>query len=234
MHQNGKICISEVTFEEIATSQDGELSELVYRKCFFCEKYFINSIYQLLSKDGYYCNFCLRHRHYGKKSKHILPLSFCSIIGFFYYQNYLQKNINVFCRKVCYSEIFDFIEDHICAGLDNPVFYYDEYSLIWFIDFTRVGEDVGQLPIEEINNTIDNIVYSFNIGEMVPGVNLHLFCDKYSRIIKDFYHNRVKPSEIFSPTFQDCGLDAYYDDFFYDNCREFNFQKMLMKRQKKA
>lgn len=172
----------------IPPANDG-LSDSFYKKCYFCEKdchsQSINKNITERLSARFHCHFCLRKGYHVKNNRNILMLSFRSIIGHFYYTNYLTITAG---RKMYLSDIEDYIESHKKAGLFNPVFDYDPESFIWFVDFDKVGE--SKCTIEIILQTVVSILSCFNLTRMVPGVSTATLFRKYKDAIMTFYQTR--------------------------------------------
>lgn len=213
----------------IQQSPSGELSDKIFRKCEFCEKFceIFSSQSFLLQKlaepEHFYCSFCLRHNFHTKINKNILILSFRSIFGYFYYQNYLNPQEK---NKFWLSEIEDFILSHEDAGLINPLFSYDPETMLWFIDFSRVGDSKKKIPIEEILKTIISILVSFNLSHTIIGVNMSLFYQKYKDAIELFYNKRKRPEgkRLLIPTLSGCIIEPRI--FSFDKTKNFIFKNL--------
>jgi hypothetical protein len=143
---------------------------------------------KLSGPDRHYCEFCLRHGYNTRNSKHILPLSFRSIIGHFFYQPPSPH------RRLYVSEIQDFIDSHVQAGLLNPVFNYDPETCLWFVDFSRVGKSKKKLPLSSVLHTVIDILTCFNLSEMAPSSEAVLY-SKYKDAITNFYERRHRPPD---------------------------------------
>lgn len=226
-----KISISQVRFKHISSGQNGELCEKSLRKCNFCEKSCeigSNLVVEKLSAPGnFYCPFCLRHDLHTGKSKDILILSFRSIIGYFYFQNYIQVTSG---RKIWLSEIEDFIQSHVKAGETNPLFLYDPETMLWFVNFGKVGDSKRKVPIEEVLKTIVNILTCFNLSQTVPGLSLVSFYEKYKEAIDAFYRKRYRPEKrkMLIPTFKELGV---HESKMFNNekMRNFTYQDLKIK-----
>lgn len=188
----------------IPPNPNGELSDHVLRVCNFCNKnieLFGKEINEKLSgENDFYCTFCLRHGFGTRNNRNILPLSLCSIIGYFYYESYCQG------RKMWLSEIHDYIECHRETGLVNPVFSYDEDSYMWFVDFSKVGISKKRIPVEEVLKTLINIIACFNLQETIPALNHNAFYKKYEGAILNFHSKRFRPEnkKHLIPSFSGC------------------------------
>jgi hypothetical protein len=175
-----------------------ELAERIMRTCNFCTKLVetqkINE--KLSGSKAFYCTFCLRH-NYTINSKNILPFSFRSIIGYYYQEFYIEQ------RKMWLSEIEDYVQEHKCVGLLNPLFNYDDESMIWFVDFSRVGNTSKKIKLDEVLETITNILACFNMTAKLPDARLDKFYSKFKTALVTYYKQRHKP-DLLVPTLQDC------------------------------
>lgn len=190
-----KLSVAQVKLKSLPEPSSGELSENVFRKCHFCDKNCrsfsqLPFLYRLCGPGNFYCPFCLRHDLHTKNNKDFLILSFRSIIGSFYFQNYLTAQGG---KRLWISEIEDYIYAHQAAGLMNPVFLYDPETMLWFINFSKVGTSKKKIPIEEVHKTILNILVSFNLAQNFPGTSLSAFYSKYHEAIESFYRKRFRP-----------------------------------------
>lgn len=186
-----KVAISKIILNPLPKTPSGELCEKIYCKCNFCEKTCevfpdqFSPINKLSGEGNFYCAFCLRHNFHTKNSKNILILSFRGIIAQFYYQNYITQ------QMMYISQIEDFIESHQKAGLVNPCFSYDPETMLWFIDFSKIGNTKKKIPIEEIYKTVLSILVSFNLFEF--SANMSGMYKKYKDAIELFYTKRQRP-----------------------------------------
>lgn len=226
-----KISISEVKFKHISNPSSGELSEKSLRKCNFCEKVCEIGNNLLLTKlsgpGNFYCSFCLRNDFHTKKNKDILILSFRSVIGYFYFRNYMQISSG---KKLWLSEIEDFIASHVAVGVTNPLFLYDPETMLWFVNFSKVGDSKKKIPLEEIHKTILNILTCFNLSEMVCDISLASFYEKYKEAVEVFYRKRYRPDrrKMLIPTLRDTGASEskYLNG---DKLRNFTFSDLKIK-----
>ena len=221
--------ISEVNLLKIPDLISGELSDVFIRYCCFCGKKCESSeendkIREKMSgDDGFYCSFCIRNNYQNKGKKDDLILSFRAVFGFFYYINYLASGP---CR-LWLVEIRSFIDSHKETGLKNPLFVYDDETMLWFVDFSRIGATGKRQPLEEVYKTIVNIFACFNFYETVPNLNIQAFFKKYKDSIDDFYASRYRPENrhMLIPTFNKCGLNE--QKFPYEKLRNFIFRNFL-------
>jgi hypothetical protein len=230
-----KFCFASVKLTPLTPAPDGELCDRVFRKCFFCDKdCLVQSITRRYSDrlggpGRHFCPFCLRKGMHTKNRHNILVLSFRSIIGHFYYQNYLLTNAG---RKMFLADIDDYIESHIKVGMLNPVFDYDPETFLWFVDFARVGQSKRRLPVEEVNHTVMDILACFNLSENVPGLKLAEFFDKYKTAIQNFYERRYRPDDkrMLIPTLVGCLPGANTADKSHERTRSFTANEMCGKK----
>ena len=202
--------ISEVNLSKIPDLISGELSEVFIRHCGFCGKKCESTeenhkLREKMSGDeSFYCSFCIRNGYHNKGKKDILVLSFRAVIGFFYYNNYFLGQ----GKRMWVSDIRQFVESHKQVGLTNPLFNYDEETMLWFIDFSRIGESGRREPITEVYKTIINILACFNFYDNLPELNFRSFFQKYKSSIHEFYSKRYRPENkfILTPTFNKCGI----------------------------
>ena len=203
--------ISEVNLSKIPDLISGELSEVFIRYCCFCGKKCQsidenNKLREKMSGDeGFYCSFCIRNNYQNKGKKDVLILSFRSVFGFFYYNNYLMG----IPHKLWLVEIQKYIDSHKETGLQNPLFVYDDDTMLWFVDFSRIGTTGKRQPLDEVHKTIVNIFACFNFYETAPELNVKSFFKKYKDSIDDFYARRYRPEnrQMLIPTFNKCGLN---------------------------
>lgn len=164
---------------EIKITKTSENDFLTYKitKCDFCgetslvyNQYY--DIYQKISKNNSYCNFCLRNELYKKSQKDITIFTFKPII-IKYYKLYLRK-------VIFYSQVLDFLESHKNTGLLHPAFHYNEDSLNWFVNLTKINND------EDLKQHILNILCCFNINYL--SLNNNSIINK----IKNYKSNKQK------------------------------------------
>lgn len=92
-----------------------------------------------------------------------------------------------------FSEIEDCVESHVQAGLQNPLFVYDPETMLWFVDFSRVGNSKRKIPLDEILKTVINILACFNLHRIGPDVDMVGFFGNYKTAIETFYQKRYRP-----------------------------------------
>ena len=178
-----------------------------YNQCGFCQKLvpptlqFIKACNKL-SGDNFYCPFCLRHGFNCQKNENILRLTFRAVIGYYYQEMYKNPQH----RKLWGSQIKDYIQLHEKAGLNNPAFSYDPETYIWFLDFGKIGRNgVGK---KEIDKTILNILFCFDLQGNVPHIQEHKVFEKYQIPIRNFVANRqeISGKHLLAPTLAGCGF----------------------------
>jgi hypothetical protein len=235
MKYQNKFCVSSVKFKPLSPVGNGELSEKTFRKCAFCEKECLvqpvskNMSDRISGPDRFYCVSCLRRNHHTKNRRNVLILSFRAIIGHFYYTNY---SFSASGRRMYLSDINDYVESHVKVGLMNPVFDYDPDTLLWFVDFSRVGDSKRRVPLEEVLKTIVDILTCFNLTQTVPGVSLSSVFDKYREAIQNFYEKRYRPQgrRMLIPTLAGCNAG---DGKGQDRLRSFTPNEMFAKHENK-
>ena len=215
----------------------GQLAEKTYSICELCEKRvglyeMERSLCDKLTKDGhFYCTFCLRNHFDTRNNRDILIMSFRGILGYYYEYLYRDKG------ELSYSQIQDFVRYHKAAGLQNPIFYYDDESMLWFVDFARVGRGKKKMQMTDILKTTLSILSSFNLCQVVPDVNMHKMYDKYKEAIEKFAANRYRPDDrwLLIPTLHGCSSAGYppaSKKKFFDHevSRDFNAHRLIMRR----
>jgi len=185
--------------------------EFVVARCNFCQKEsgMKEDDYKNIVKLGhghFYCPFCLRNRFNHKKKGHVLLMDFRGIVGF--YLHYLYDE-----GVIWYAQILDYVRKHSVAGLRNPVFSYDHESMLWFVDFSRIGSDKHKVPIEIVHLTVKDIIDSFDVARNVKSCNPSKILEKYTEAIDEYYKTRKRPEgkRILSPTLKNCAYDANAD-----------------------
>jgi len=209
----------------------GELSDKIHYECHFCGKTCGLSLEnreiceRISGGDFFYCPFCVRHDYYTKSSQHILPLSFRSVMGYFYHALYSNK-----VRKMWLSEIKDYESEHVKIGLQSPIFNYDPDTCLWFIDFSKVGHGRKKVEVEEVLKTVMNILACFNLYEHLHG-NPNRFYEKYREAIVKFHENRYRPNDrrFLIPTLTTVGNADFPKGITMESTRDFLPNKMRTK-----
>lgn len=193
-----KISVCHVHLKPIPSPASGELSENIFRKCAFCEKnceVLPNQLHltgKLSGPGAFYCPFCLRHGLHTRGNRDVLVLSFRGILGHFYYQNYISTQNHIH-GKMWISEIEDYIEAHRQTGECNPLFLYDPDTMLWFVNFARVGNSKKKVPVTEVHKTIVNILATFNLYATAPGVSMAGLYASFRDAVENFYRKRYRP-----------------------------------------
>lgn len=216
---------------------NGELAEKTYSICDLCEKRVglysqERALCEKLTGDGsFYCGFCLRHRFNTRNNRDLLIMSFRGIIG--YYYDYLYKDKG----ELSLSQIKDFIQLHRRVGLQNPIFYYDDESMLWFVDFSRVGRGRKKLQLKDVLQTTIGILSCFNLAQVVPDPNLHKLFGKYREAIEKFCSHRYRPEGrwLLIPTLSGCATASYPTTskkkaFDFEASKEFSSNRLVMRR----
>lgn len=198
-------CETDITAVTEATMLPGNS----YQMCDFCNKLvspddLIETLERLSGPIHFFCEFCLRQSHNTRDKKNILLLSFRGLIAYLYYESYLSH------KNITFSEIEDLVSDHVVAGLKNPVFAYEHETMLWHVDFGRVGNTKKKLPIEHVKNTVISILTDLQLPVFVQGVQWSKLETKYVDAIDEFYHKRSRPQNrrLLVPTFKGCGPAA--------------------------
>lgn len=218
-----QLTVVPIKLVSVADAPNGELSDHIYRTCHFCSKqselfplnHRLNQ--RLTNSDEYYCQFCLRHNHHTRNSRHVLIMSFRSILGYYFYNHYKCF------KKMWLSEIKDYEVVHAETGLQNPVFSYDPETMLWFVNFDKVGTSRKKIKVEEVLKTVMNILVCFNLPQEVPEMWPLRFFSKYKEAIMSFHTRRYRPEgrKMLIPTFVNCGVS----DPKLDDTRHFTFKK---------
>lgn len=197
------------------------IAESAFLNCNFCDK--ITKITNInknsckkLSGSKFYCPFCLRNNHNYKSSINILPISFRGIIGYYYYKFYKERP-----RKLYVSQIKNYIDDHFEIGIQNPSMSYDFENFMWYLNFNIIGKDKRKAPIEEINITIQKIIKTFNIKNIIDINAEQSMCSKFYKAINLFYQERKRPKnkKFLIPTFSNIVSNG--DKYIFENTRNF-------------
>ena len=177
---------------EVCKETDGDLADSFYQICVFCDK--MIKIGKMNAKScsnlshKFYCPFCLRNNFHYRSSKNVLILSFRAIVGHMYYKLYFDANPT----EMWISEIHHMIDRHIRIGLQNPTFSYDPFTMLWFVDFNKIG--VNRAPYSEVECTLENILGAFNLNNVLGcgNVNDNVLA-KFQSAMKTFYEKRQRP-----------------------------------------
>lgn len=203
----------------------GDLSEKIWYFCKFCEKKI--GLYptarrfaeKLSGKNQFYCPFCLRNGFNDhKKASDTLILSFRQIFGYYYYDKYTQT----VHRKKWVEQIRKYIEMHKQIGLQNPLFVYDEDTMLWFLNFAKISEkkQPRRLSLNDIvMKTITPMIKCLEIESHYPKLNMEEFFQKFSQAVVKFCETRTRPEgmRMLMPTFKNCGVDENKEYTFEDS-----------------
>jgi hypothetical protein len=222
-----------VTLKKVEPGKDGKLADRAYYECEFCWKtvgfHPVNrEVCETIAGGSFYCPFCLRHDLHTKKSKDVLVISFRAILGTFYYGFYLG-NVRV-NKQMWFSEIQDYIKVHVETGLQNPIFSYDPETMLWFVDFSKVGRGKKKVPLESVLKTVLSILSCFNLKYNFPHGDIQIMYEKYEEAIQRFYSHRYRPSDkkFLIPTLTTLMNET--KGFKLENTRNFSQKKMLIKQ----
>lgn len=184
-----------------------ELSDHIQYQCEFCEKRVTlapryRRICETLSGRKFYCGFCLSNNYHTRLNRDILPMSFRGIIG--YYYHFLYKDATN--RKMWYSQIRDYMDHHRFVGSLNPVFKYDEETMMWFVDFSKIGKGRKKIKLTDVLDTVNDIIEVFELNSHVPSVQDTKFYSKFEEAITKFYSKRYRPADkrLLVPTLSKC------------------------------
>lgn len=156
----------ELTIKSVSITPGSNIDGNYSLSCHFCSKqvtgndeYFKISS-RLSGKASFYCAFCLRNGFHQEKGKHVLKFSLRNI------QNYLAskvKNKEAKDRESALKEIVWMADCAEFISANNPAFHYDRETLMWFIDFSKVGRGKNKIPVSYVKKTIMQILAAHNI-----------------------------------------------------------------------
>jgi hypothetical protein len=203
MHRDNNFTARETDIQAVdATVLPGD----PYHICDFCGKLVApgdsTAVLEKLSGPGrFFCDFCLRQRHNTKQGRNVLALSFRGMVAYLYYEIYLSS------RSCTFSEIEDLISDHAAVGLENPVFSYDPETMLWYIDFSRVGFTKKKIHVNVVKSTVNEILNKLSLPYFVGTIQLPKLEAKFNDAIDEFYHKRSRPfgRRLLIPTLKGCG-----------------------------
>lgn len=216
--------IVKVKFSPI--SPNDELVEYVVCNCNFCNKQSSIKIenYKNILKLGhqrYYCSFCLRNNFTYKRKNNVLILDFKGIIGFYVNQLYPDD--------LWLTDIIDYIQKHYIVGSRNPTFFCDRETMLWFIDFSKIGNSKHKINVEQVINSVNNIIDSFELNKNLPSIDEKFLKEKYSKAINEFYSFRKRPEDkvILSPTLKGCTHHYKYNNVDWELTKDFHISFFL-------
>lgn len=184
----------DVKVTRILADMDDELSSDFFQTCCFCSKLFRVSIHNFksckrLSGCKTYCPFCLRNDHHLRSSRHILIMSYRAIIAYYYYRFYDSKN-----KRLWYSQIDNYITRHQMIGMQSPVFTYDPATMLWFVDFNKIGVN-RKSPIEEVQVVVKMMLDTLELETHCSGRAYDLTLQKLDKAVSLFYQQRKRPKD---------------------------------------
>lgn len=201
--------VSEVRIEKVLTSNSQELSEIFIQTCDFCEKKCQSQRYstilcQKIGTESFHCPFCIRNNFHFKSHRDVLVLSFRPIFAQLYYEKYATQFAT---EKMYLSDIEDYVMAHRDTGLLNPAFSYDSDTMLWFINFLKVGDKPKQVPLQEVYKTVLNIILCFNFWHNFKNIDPAKYFLKFKSAIDEFHQKRSRPKgkKMLIPTLSNCG-----------------------------
>lgn len=180
-----------------------------------------NPIHYHLSKEQHTCIFCTKHQ-FIKRKQHILVLSFRAIIAY-YYQFIYCKNFSNYHHLSLY-EIHKIIKNHYKTGIQNPLFYYEQENMLWFIDFSHITtKDAYNITLGHVKKIYNQMRVKTLVG---PQVYKEMW-EKYRKAIDEFYKTRNRPEDrkLLIPTFYD--VISKSNQIY--NTRNFRFSSLIPK-----
>lgn len=221
--------LQEVNVEKIEPQNNQELADNFYRNCDFCDKIVrVNPCNfdscQKLSGNNFFCPSCLRHNHHHRSSRNILPISYRAIIGYYYYSFYSSKP-----SKMYFSQIEIFIDKHQNFGLQNPVFTYDPFLFMWYINFNLVGVDSRKAPYAEVKETIMGMLDAFELKKHMGDHARTGMLNRFQKAVDLFYEKRKRPKDrkMLIPTL--VNLVPQDKNEFFETTRDFTKNLFVLK-----
>jgi hypothetical protein len=198
--------IQNVTIRKVDSQSETELSDNLYQICNFCDKLVIttqNNFISCLNMSGkkFYCPFCLRNNFNLKSSKNIMILSFRTIISYYYYKFYDCKE-----ELISFEDLEEMVERHAWHALQNPAISYDPFSMLWFLNFNKIGDSYKAAPIKEIIGTLRSGIKAFKLKNKLSLIAEENMWKKYSNAVYLFEEKRERPKgrKILLPTLAGC------------------------------
>lgn len=150
-------------------------------------------------------------------------MSFRGVIGYLYYKKYDEDG------TLFYNQISQMIDNHVMAGLQNPVFSYDPTTYLWFVDFNRVGRGKRKAPYEEVDRTFHHMLNAFSLEKIFYEKLKQEAGERFSKAIRQFYETRKRPRDkrMLIPTLQ--GLSVEKKVEYHDACRNFTKSDFILK-----
>ena len=80
--------------------------------------------------------------------------------------------------------------------------------MLWFVNFSRIGNSKRKVPVEEVLKTVVSMLASFNLSETTQGISMSALYLKYKDAIDGFYRKRFRPADrrMLIPTFANTGM----------------------------
>jgi len=221
---------NDIKLKPIEENLNGELADRIFYECNFCGKKVglyteQRKIYERLSGDQFYCNFCLQNNLHTKNNQHTLILTFRGIIGYYHQILYIGN------KKLYYSQLEDYIKSHEQTGLTHPLFRYDPSTYLWFVDFSRVGQGKKKIHVAEIKKHVVNILACFNLTSQIDYIKPSKLFLKYSDAIDGFHEKRYRPEnkKILAPTLVNCGGATDNKNIPHDDLKNFTAEDFWMR-----
>ena len=188
--------IPKIIVKRLPHDPNGYLSNKIVSRCYFCQKVCeintcsFDNLHKLSGYKEFFCDFCTRNGFNNKSNRNVIILTFKNVFNYLRSKNFLWE-----------SQIKDIVEKHKIIGMENPLFYYDDASLLWYINFAKVGESKRTLSIERVYKTTNLILESLNIKNLAPEIELKSLSQKYFDAINLFHIKRYRPKnkKILSP-----------------------------------
>lgn len=221
--------VNDVQVTKVEPNGDNELSDTFFRVCVFCDKVvrvdganFKSCVN--LSGNKFYCPFCLRNNFHFRSNRNVLIMSFRAILGYYYSRLY-----EVVPRKMYYNQMETYLDKHVEIGLNSPVLSFDPETLLWFVDFNRIGNDRHKAPFDEVMHAIGEMYDVFDIDKRVNAYAHNDTWDKFEKAITTFYQKRKRPKgrRMLIPTF--AGAIMQEKEEFWDTTRDFVRSEMRLK-----
>jgi hypothetical protein len=213
--------IRTVALEKIEDTIRGELSSNYYGICHFCGKIVLVKstsaiAMSVINKDkDFHCPFCIRNAFNSEEvTKNVLVFSFRAIIGYYHACLYKARP-----RKLYYTQIEEYINEHVEIGLQSPLLAYDPDTFKWFADFGLIGQD--QEAYEELKVLIAMMYASFRVEHHMWKKTSAEYWEKFVKAVDEFMISRVRPDEKkhLIPTF--IGLVNNVNPLFLEQTRNF-------------
>lgn len=221
-----------VSLKKVKHAKNDQLSNNVCYECSFCNKTVkihacnMKACENLTNNGSFYCPFCLRHSLNTKNSRDILTLSFRAVVGALYYGFYLGKTQPL--RAIWFSELKDYIQNHIEVGLQNPLFSYDHETMLWLVNFSKVGRGKKKTSLDTVLITVSEMLNCFKLNKYFSEGNVQIHYAKYKEAIEKFYSHRTRPPDrkFLIPTLT-CMNET--NKFKLESTRNFSSKKLILK-----